>query len=291
MKDVLLVHLINWYTQRFPFPFKGLKYFEYILRKSGLQKHSFLKKLPNGLKMKLCVGDHIEKYLLWYGYYEKKEIMTMRSLLSENSVVIDIGANIGYFSLMAAQKCNKGKIYSFEPATKNFQKLEEHLRLNKIKNVTPFQCAVSNRNEVASFFISDSHNSGMSGLKPAENFSGETEMIHCIRLDDAIETYQFQTINLVKIDTEGSELNVLNGMKQVIKQQQPLLLIEISASNQALYGNDIKDIFNMLSTYGYIAYNVIDVNVLNHVSSPGEADLLFFIPRHFNIPKEITVIQ
>lgn len=283
--------MINWYTQRLPFPVKGLKFFELLLIRSGLQKHSFLKKLEGDFTMKLCIGDHIEKYLLWYGYYEKNEMLTMQSLLNEESIVIDIGANIGYFSLMAAKKCSKGKIYSFEPASKNFRKLEEHIHLNKLKNVIPFRCAVSDTNEKTEFYLSDSDNSGMSGLKPAENFSGETELVDCIRLDDAVALHNIQTINLVKIDTEGSEMKVLKGMEQIIKEQQPVLLIEVSVNNQALYGNDIKDIFTTLYTYGYKSYNIIDRNILNHISSPCESDLIFFIPSHFLIPKEITVIQ
>lgn len=287
MKEILY-NIICWYSLHFPFPHKGLKYFEALLKRFKLHKERFVKKLPNGLLMELSASDHIEKYLFWYGAYEKKEVSTMQTLLHTDSVVVDIGANVGYYSLMAAEKVTTGHIYSFEPVSKNLEKLERNISLNKLTVIHPIQTAISNVSGRTVIYISADDNSGMSGLRAAENFSGQSETVKCLTLDEAVTAYNIPKINLVKIDVEGSEVNVLRGMTKTITEQLPVLLMEVSAATLAMYHEKIQTIYQLLSAKGYIACKVTAINVLKKINTPQEADLVFFIPEHYRFPSAIT---
>jgi len=150
----LLYNIIRWYSLHLPFPHKGLKYFERLLRRFNLQKERFVKKLPDGLLMEVSANDHIEKYLFWYGAYEQKEVTTMQTLLNSDSVIVDLGANIGYYSLKAAKKATSGHIYSFEPVTKNLEKLERNISLNKLTVIHPIQAAISNVSGNTTIYVS-----------------------------------------------------------------------------------------------------------------------------------------
>lgn len=287
----LLYHIIRWYSLHLSFSQKGLKYFESLLKRFHLQKERFVKKLPGGLLMEVSINDHIEKYLFWYGAYEKKEVTTMQTLLNADSVVVDIGANIGYYSLMAAQKAAAGNIYSFEPVTNNLQKLERNISLNGLAIIHPIQAAISNVSGSTTIYISDDDNSGMSGLRSAENFSGQSETVKCLTLDEAVLEYNLPKIDLIKIDVEGSEVNVLQGMKRIRTEQRPLLLIEVSTATLSMYNEKIETIYQILSADQYVAYRVTDSNVLEKISVPQEADLVFFIPEHYTFPAAIKVSQ
>lgn len=287
----LLSNIIRWYSLHLPFPHKGLKYFEWLLRRFNLQKERYVKKLPDGLLMELSANDHIEKYLFWYGAYEKKEVTTMQTLLNADSVLVDIGANIGYYSLMAAKRITAGHIYSFEPVTKNLEKLERNISLNRFAIIHPIQAAVSNVSGSTTIYISGDDNSGMSGLRSAENFSGQSETVKCLTLDEAVSEYNLPKIDLIKIDVEGSEITVLQGMTKTRAEQKPIILIEVSAATLSMYNERIETIYQVLSADQYIAYRVIDINVLEKISTPQEADLVFFVPKHYVFPAAIKVIS
>lgn len=287
----LLYHIIRWYSLHLPFPHKGLKYIEWLLRRLNLEKERFVKKLPGGLLMEVSVNDHIEKYLFWYGVYEKKEVNTMQTLLQTDSVVVDIGANIGYYSLMAAEKITAGHIYCVEPVTKNMEKLKRNISLNKFTVIHPVQAVISNTSGNATIYISSDDNSGMSGLKPAENFSGFSETIKCLTLDKATIDYNLPKIDLVKIDVEGSEINVLHGMAKTRAEQKPVILIEVSANTLSMYHEKAESIYRILFADNYTAYKVADINVLQRINTPEEADLVFFVPEHYIFPSAITLIQ
>ncbi|MEJ8819336.1 FkbM family methyltransferase [Lacibacter sp. H407] len=288
MKQILF-HLIRWYSRHLPFPHKGLKYFEWLLGKLSLEKELFVKKLPNGMLIEVSANDHIEKYLFWYGSYEKKEVATMQTLLGVDSVVVDIGANIGYFSLMAAKKATAGHIYSFEPATKNLEKLKRNISLNRITNIYPIQAAINNVSGKTTFYISTDENSGMSGLRITENFSGQSETVKCITLDEAVLEYNLPKIDLIKIDVEGSEINVLQGMTKTRTDQKPIVLIEVSAVTLSLYDEKIITIYDILLAEKYRPYKVAEVNILEKIKHPQEADLVFFIPERYRLPETIKL--
>lgn len=285
----LLFHLIRWYSRHLPFPHKGLKYFEWLLRRLRLDKELFVKKLPNGLFVEVSVNDHIEKHLFWYGTYEKKEVATMQTLLDIDSVVVDIGANIGYFSLMAAKKATAGHIYSFEPVTKNMKKLKRNILLNRIKNIYPIQAAISNVSGKTTLYISTDENSGMSGLRITENFSGKCETVTSITLDEAVLEYNLPKIDLIKIDAEGSEINVLRGMTKTRTDQKPIILIEVSSVTLSLYDEKIETIYDILLAEKYRPYKVTDINSLEEIKHPQEADLVFFIPNNYTLPSTIKL--
>lgn len=86
------------------FPKRGLKFIERWVFFIGLQDERFLRRLDSGLKFRLSFRDHIEKYLLWYGEYESTELNGLTRVVNEFETFIDIGANIGYHSLMIAKK-------------------------------------------------------------------------------------------------------------------------------------------------------------------------------------------
>ena len=118
--------LLNVYTRNFPFPHRGLKYFLRVAKSLGIDNKVYKKRLHNNFYMLLNPTEHIQQQLFWYGYYEKEVGDLLKKMLRPNDVFIDIGANIGYFSLLAATISPTIKVISFEPVKDLFKKMDKN---------------------------------------------------------------------------------------------------------------------------------------------------------------------
>lgn len=153
----------------------------------------------------------------------------IKNFLKEDSVVLDVGANIGVFSVYCANVCKNGKVYSFEPVSFVFEILSKNTK--NYKNCFCFKLGVGSKNEEKIIKIR-SWNPGYSTIdtenieRKAESFDIE-EKIKIVKLDDWIKESDISKIDFIKIDVEGYELEVLKGAIETIKKFKPVLGISI----------------------------------------------------------------
>jgi FkbM family methyltransferase len=255
-----------------------------------MEQRFFQKRLHNGTMLYVSPQEHIQRQLFWYGYYEKKYVLTWERFVSEDAVVFDIGANIGYYSIIAAKQATTGVIYSFEPYSDSFSLLQRNIAFNKLSNIIPVQAAISNENGEKKLFITGSDNTGMTGLTKAENFSGRIETVQAISLDEWIKKTRLKRITIIKMDIEGSEYNALKGMEGLLQKCKPVLFIEISNSLLKSYGVDNTDIYKLLASHNYKAYSISEKQVLKPIYAPVEDNLVVFLPNGFLAPDSIRVM-
>ena len=176
----------------------------------------------DGHEMKIT-PDYID--LLKGEGYEKGTTMVFTTLVKEGMNIVDIGANVGYYTLLAARRVGPhGKVYAFEPEPRNFRLLMENLRLNGYENVIAIQKAVSNESGTASLFLSP-RCSGAHSLVSTRDRSNETTTAETVTLDDFFETEGCPTIQVIKMDIEGWEMEALDGMHKVITRNSPLTMV------------------------------------------------------------------
>jgi len=269
--------IISWYICHFKFPYRGEKYFSALLNKLKLSSQTFLKKLHNGQLIRLVPQDHIQKQILWYGFYEKNYILLWEKLIKDDSIVFDIGANIGYYSIVAANKAKHGEVHAFEPISSTFHALQQNIILNNLKNVIVNQNGVSNAPGIYDYYISSTDNSGMSGMQPSENFSGHIEKIQTITIDQYSTDRNLSSVDFVKIDIEGNELNALMGMKNTLTKFKPVLFIEILNEHLTNYHATADDVFEYLNPMGYQSYSAKN-GKLQKMEKSKEGDVIIFIP-------------
>ena len=164
--------------------------------------------------------------------YEKYETALFLSQLSSESVVVDVGANIGYYTMLAAKVVKK--VYAIEPDKKCFEILKKNVRENNLKNVVLINKAASDKRE-KKYLIRDEENLGNSRIKPTPNPSLDKEgntnnknIIYADTLDNILVNEQI--ISLIKIDTQGWEPEVILGAKKVIKKHRPIMFLEYTPS-------------------------------------------------------------
>jgi FkbM family methyltransferase len=279
---ILLHALINWYTQRFPFPFRGWKYARRLLRATGQDRRLFLKKIHNGLLVQVSPQEHIQQQLFWYGFYEKKYVLAWERLLTPDAVVLDIGANIGYYSLVAAKKAAKGKIFAFEPQSATFQRLQFNINLNHLTNITLLPCGASDSSGEAVLFLSGNGNDGMSSLAKGTGFSPDTETISLVRLDDWASEQQLH-IDFIKMDIEGAELKALYGLTRILQTDRPFLFLEISSELLSRFHHTPADVYILLQSLNYTAWTVNNHSSFSQTLIPAEDELVIFVPKEKEI--------
>lgn len=155
----------------------------------------------------------------WLGTYELEKQQAIASLLKPGDCFLDIGANAGFYTLLAARIVGPtGQVFAFEPLPLNQQKLQRHLALNQLANVSVINAAVCDRDGRAAFQAGIADECG--GLSASGTLEVET-----VSLDQLWQAGRLRSPQLIKIDVEGAEDRVLRGAEALIRSTKPVILL------------------------------------------------------------------
>ena len=158
--------------------------------------------------------------------YEQATTQLFRRLITQGMTVVDVGANVGYFSLLAADLVGpSGTVYAFEPEPKNHGLLITNIEINSYTNIRTTQSAVSNTCGHTQLYLSQLDNGSHSIYKEAARGVAEELPVNMTTLDAFLESEGWPTVDLLKIDVEGAELSVLEGMEKLNQKSDGLHLI------------------------------------------------------------------
>jgi FkbM family methyltransferase len=230
--------------------------------------------------------------------FEPDEVALVKQQVKPGDVIIDIGANIGYYTLLFAQLAgDTGHVVAFEPDPENFALLYKNIHLNQYRNVTLVQKAVATKNSFATLYLCDD-NKGMHRLYDSVCCQSSIE-VKTVCLDDYLPQL-VKKVDFVKIDIEGAEYNALQGMQKILTQQQPKLLTEFSPAALFEYGIKPQTYVNFLTSLGFDLYQVdslekVDLAQLEtdlHIVSQIMQNLLPELQHKSSMPEVVeTVLQ
>jgi len=165
--------------------------------------------------------DAISHELLISGAYESYDTELFKQFTKKGMALVDIGANIGYFTLLASSLVGeKGKVFAFEPEPKNYSLLLKNIEINGFKNVVPLQEAVSNETGKLHLFVDKAESGGHSLFKSAAERglidSSSCILVDVVSLDEFFRELNF-SVDIIKIDIQGAEPLALMGMRDTIK--------------------------------------------------------------------------
>lgn len=194
-----------------------------------------------------------------------------RHFISSGSVVFDVGANIGMYTIFSARLAGpKGRVYAFEPTKDSFKNLLSNIILNKVDNVTPIFSAVSDKNTLVEFVDHFQSKEQNHLATSAELGSKKTLKTLATRLDAFIDTYEIQQIDFLKIDVEGAELSVLKSLGDKISSVA-IIFFESSSRMYQQYGYTIEDMVNFLNQNGFkVFYPTLQNKDLQLADFPSE---------------------
>ena len=211
--------------------------------------------------------------------YEKYETKLFKKYIKENMGVIDIGANIGYYSLLAAKLVGKnGKVYAFEPETANYKMLLKNVEINGYTNIVSEQKALSNKNGKTELFLSKVNSGEPSICK--KNISADDGFVEVetIRLDDVIKDTH---IDFIKMDVQGAEGLVLDGAENILRNNNLKIMMEFWPAGLSNMGTDPQGLLIKLQQNGF-KISIIDKSFNQPHQSLIPAELMKFITtNHF----------
>ncbi len=217
--------------------------------------------------------------ILNFGDYESEEIRMINKFIKEDNIILDIGANIGWYSINLAAKVPHGKVIAFEPIPKTFSYLKKNIALNNIKNIEAYNFGLSDKEEILDFYY-DPKLTGATSLRNLHE-DREKTIIKCEvkRMDDVVPDL-VSKVDFIKCDVEGAELFVVKGGIETIKREKPVIFLEMLRKWAGKFGYHPKDIILILKDMGYNCYCVENGKLLkiDEVNDETTATNFFFIP-------------
>ncbi len=240
------------------------------IRKNGMRVQGHIM-LPDATN---CLG------LFDGGVYEPFETKLIKKNISKGDVVIDVGAHVGYYTLIFARIVGKrGKVFAFEPDPENFRILKKNVSMNGYKNVVLINKAVSNKTGKVKLYLCK-ENAGDHRIFDSHD-NRESIKVDAIRLDDYFKDYHGK-INIIKNDSQGAEGAVIEGMPNILKKNQKLkLFIEFWPFGLSMCGTNPENFLKMLLKSGFAIWKIdekaqklrtVDPVMLTKANSIGKTD-------------------
>jgi FkbM family methyltransferase len=233
------------------------KKFQSIFKFIGWQ---FYKRLTrNSIDIEIIPGAKIRCYpdgrsaaaVLYCGLYDYHEMNFLLRYLRAEDSCIDIGANVGIYTILAASKIKSGSIYSFEALPKNFNRLEENIKLNQFQQVKPYAIAVSDSTGNIALNLAEGDSMPFISNIASDN----TITVPTDTLDNLFSEQSITNLTLAKMDIEGAEILAFKGAKSLLaKQLPPVWILEIIDAVEN-FGYQKQDVVNLIKDYGYGLYN------------------------------------
>ena len=155
----------------------------------------------------------------WLGSYELEKQRLFQHMIEPGSVVFDIGANVGFYTLLASSLVGpRGRVVAFEPVPRNLRFLKQHLRMNRVRNTLVVEAAVSNLSGEA--FFEESSNASTGRIAKVGRLR-----VPIVTLDDMVEQGRAPAPQYLKIDVEGAEAGVLEGARRLLNSTHPVIFL------------------------------------------------------------------
>ena len=230
--------LASWIARSLPLSFKQALYrFPPLAR---LIRGSINAAVEDGLSVIEVAAGDLKGYKLWLnlkaeksrwlGTYEPELQAALREFLCPGMTVYDVGANIGYITLMMAHNVGpQGRVFAFEALPENVERIQKNIALNKLSNVTVVSAAVLDKTARVSFYVHDSVGMGKaagSAGRREEHYKAEIN-VPGLSLDEYVYLQGNPAPAAVKMDIEGGEVLALPGMRRILQEHHPVLLLEL----------------------------------------------------------------
>lgn len=202
---------------------------------------------------------------LMYASFEDAEMRFVSRLLRPGMTAVDVGAHHGLYTLLAAKLVgHRGKVLAFEPSSRERRRLERHVRLNGMANVTVDERAVADASGEADFFLVQGFRDWGNSLRPpAVPEATEQVRVKVCRLAEALTQRGVEAVDFIKLDAEGAELAVLRGAREFLQRTpRPAILAEVQDLRTAAWGYAAREIIALLTNWDYQWFSVGETGTL-----------------------------
>lgn len=241
----MLNELLLLYLRKFKIDY-GKQHIEKFV-KLPLNKLGIDFKGSYGIRYLLDLTDRIMVQIFIHGSYEKNTVRQVLKLLQPNMTFVDVGANIGTYTLTLSKFLPYGKVISFEPNPKAIKYLKQNIALNNCTNITVEELGLSDQEGEAILYTTSMTEASIYKQKNAAIH----ETIKLSSLDTYCKNNNIDHIDVLKIDIEGHEVKCLKGAEEIIRKSKKMILILEIDDNCKLLGIEKNELFNSIIKQGF----------------------------------------
>ena len=190
-----------------------------------------------------------------FGTFEKSDRSAIMKIARESNVIFDIGANVGWYSLLLAKTYPAAQVYAFEPLPRTYSLLQKNMSLNSLTNLSSFNIAIFNNKKMIDLFWSETESGSTSIANLREYDDTKLIKVPAITLDEFCLSNKIYP-NFIKLDIEGSELFALQGAKKVLQNKRPTIFCELLRKWAKKCGYEVNEVFEYLRNFDYKCYAV-----------------------------------
>jgi len=234
-----------------------------------------------GVRYRLDLTDDLQRQI-YFNLHEEYELETISKLIPRGGLCVDVGANVGFYTLHFARCVGKnGTVHAFEPDPLNFVKLHENVKLNDFEaQIILHDCAITNKTGTATFYQSKRSHSGWGSLVEFKDIAVAQVDVHATTLDDFLASKGIGNVDLLKVDVEAGEFELLEGAARSLRNHIfRYIFIEYFGARLAEHGKTFADFWDIFHSYGYKAIE-LNLDLLRQMSNgivPAEKQLVNWV--------------
>ena len=230
--------------------------------------------LRSGALLQTTHVDHLQLLLYYLGTFEPEALDAMRKHLKPGATLLDVGANIGLFTIEGAKAVgSRGSVIAIEASPHHANSVKASAYLNGMQNIEVVPVAVGDQDGEATLTLPSGANFGMFTL--GNVVGSESFKVPIRKIDDIVGE---RKIDFIKMDIEGSEYRALIGARKTIERDQPAILIELNEFALQSCSSSTSQVKTILSEFGYSG-QMLDGSTVS-VDQIHECDECIFLPRH-----------
>ncbi|MDR2766053.1 MAG: FkbM family methyltransferase [Holosporaceae bacterium] len=216
----------------------------------------------DGLKLKVYPRNEIYRSISVRGIYNPNFIVAIKTLLAqkEGGVFIDVGADMGHFSLLSASAVgSRGRIHAIEPSSRDFGRLKENVSINDLQSVIRIhRLAISDRSGPTKLSVACEERSALNTLGDEFSFKGvekvTVEDVEAVTIDEFVEKEGVDRLDVLKLDVEGSETRALTGALKTLERFRPAIMLGVNAVALKSCGSSLEELLSLVRRLKYRIY-------------------------------------
>jgi FkbM family methyltransferase len=236
-------------------------------------------RMRDGSLMRLDVRSRTEAWAYWTGEYDATVISRLRTCLMPGCVVLDIGANVGFYSIALGNSLQQlgGTLFAFEPVPSNKRRIEDAVQLNRLEEtVRVFNVALGDEEGSIDMFMEDDNGASTGNAimitQSVANEISQNVTARITRLDTFADEEKIESCRLIKIDIEGAEVMFLRGARRFLAAHRPIIYGEFNSYWIKRFGCSFLDVVEILKPLGYRFFKETAHGEFAEEKHPAEGD-------------------